>query len=109
MLLSIDSQDILENLQDSAWYGFSEAYDAEELVVDRIGDGDGVRELIRCIDAVVMAGEALEYGACPARADGTVTKVEIVNNDMGKTAVVNTVRFMPRFSIPCRIIDYSQR
>jgi hypothetical protein len=33
----------------------SEADDAEELVVDRIGDCDGVRKLIRCIDAVVMA------------------------------------------------------
>jgi hypothetical protein len=74
-----------------AWYRLSEAEYVEELVVDRIGDGDGVRELIPLYKRGLLtgiSGEALDPGACPARADGTGTRFEIVNNDMSKTAVL---------------------
>ena len=42
----------------------SEADDAQELVVDWIGDGDSVGKLICCIDAVVMADRYIWRGTC---------------------------------------------
>jgi hypothetical protein len=48
-----------------AGYRLPESDDAEELTVDRIGDGDGVRELIGCIDAVVMADRYIRRSSRP--------------------------------------------
>ena len=59
---AVDKHLSLVERAEIAGLGIAEADDAEQLVVDGIGDGDGVGKLFRRVDAVAMADRNVRGG-----------------------------------------------